>query len=281
MPRSIASKSAARKPAARKSASRDIALRYRVAARVSAVAFLVASMLHGAGQAGALDYAGSPFLRVTGQLASLIGMAADDIQITGIEHHDPSLVLSLIRVSAGGSLMQFDAGKAKATLESQNWISSASVQRKFPNQLEIVISERTPFAIWQMDGKHFVIDRNGVAMSGLDAMQLKDLPMVTGEGANLAAAEIVNQLVVNPGLMSKLAAAARVGKRRWTLYLDNGVKIALPEQGIEQALKEVKLLDGSEKILSRGISELDLRVPGQVRIAVAEVKQAKVPQTPN
>jgi cell division protein FtsQ len=276
MPRSIA-----RKPAARKSASRDVALRYRVAARVSAVAFLVASMLHGAGQAGALDYAGSPFLRVTGQLASLIGMAADDIQITGIEHHDPSLVLSLIRVSAGGSLMQFDAGKAKATLESQNWISSASVQRKFPNQLEIVISERTPFAIWQMDGKHFVIDRNGVAMSGLDAMQLKDLPMVTGEGANLAAAEIVNQLVVNPELMSKLAAAARVGKRRWTLYLDNGVKIALPEQGIEQALKEVKLLDGSEKILSRGISELDLRVPGQVRIAVAEVKQAQAPQTPN
>jgi cell division protein FtsQ len=276
MPRSIV-----RKPAAKKSASRDVSLRYRVAARVSAVGFLVASMLYGAGQAGALDYAGSPFLRVTGKLASLIGMAADDIQITGIEHHEPSLVLSLIRVSAGGSLMQFDAGKAKATLESQNWISSASVQRKFPNQLEIVIGERTPFAIWQMDGKHFVIDRNGVAMSGLDAMQLKDLPMVTGEGANLAAAEIVNQLVVNPELMSRLAAAARVGKRRWTLYLDNGVKIALPEQGIEQALKEVKLLDGSEKILSRGISELDLRVPGQVRIAVAEVKQAKAPQTPN
>jgi cell division protein FtsQ len=276
MPRSIV-----RKPAAKKSASRDVSLRYRVAARVSAVGFLVASMLYGAGQAGALDYAGSPFLRVTGKLASLIGMAADDIQITGIEHHEPSLVLSLIRVSAGGSLMQFDAGKAKATLESQNWISSASIQRKFPNQLEIVIGERTPFAIWQMDGKHFVIDRNGVAMSGLDAMQLKDLPMVTGEGANLAAAEIVNQLVVNPELMSRLAAAARVGKRRWTLYLDNGVKIALPEQGIEQALKEVKLLDGSEKILSRGISELDLRVPGQVRIAVAEVKQAKAPQTPN
>jgi cell division protein FtsQ len=281
MPRSIAKKLSARKPAARKSASRDVALRYRVAARASAVGFLVASMLYGAGQAGALDYAGSPFLRVTGKLASLIGMAADDIQITGIEHHDPSLVLSLIRVSAGGSLMQFDAGKAKAALESQNWISSASVQRKFPNQLEIVISERTPFAIWQMDGKHFVIDRNGVAMSGLDAMQLKDLPMVTGEGANLAAAEIVNQLVVNPELMSKLAAAARVGKRRWTLYLDNGVKIALPEQGIEHALQEVKLLDGTEKILSRGISELDLRVPGQVRIAVAEVKQAKAPQTPN
>ncbi len=259
----------------------DVALRYRIAARSSAVAFLVASMLYGAGQAGALDYAGSPFSRIAGKLASLVGMAADDIQITGIEHHDPALVLSLIHVSAGGSLMQFDATKAKLKLESQNWISSASVQRKFPNQLEIVLSERTPFAIWQKDGKHFVIDRDGVAMSGLDAMQMKDLPMVTGEGANLAAAEIINQLVVNPELMSKLAAAARVGKRRWTLYLDNGVKIALPEQGIEQALREVKILDASEKILSRGISELDLRVPGQVRIAVAEVKQAKAPQTPN
>jgi cell division protein FtsQ len=265
----------------KKSSRGDVALRYRVLARSSAVAFLVASMLYGAGQAGALDYAGSPFSRIAGKLASLVGMAADDIQITGIEHHDPALVLSLIHVTAGGSLMQFDAAKAKSTLESQNWISAASVQRKFPNQLEIVLRERTPFAIWQKDGKHFVIDRDGVAMSGLDAMQLKDLPMVTGEGANLAAAEIINQLVVNPELMSKLAAAARVGKRRWTLYLDNGVKIALPEQGIEQALREVKILDASEQILSRGISELDLRVPGQVRIAVAEVKVAKAPQTPN
>jgi cell division protein FtsQ len=259
-------------------ARRDVALRYRVMVRLGALSLLMLSLANGMANHGTFDYAGSPYVRIAGKLSSIVGMAAGDIEITGLEHHDPDQLLKLIGVSAGGSLIRFNAGQAKATLESQNWIAAATVQRKFPNQLDISISERTPFAIWQQNNRHFVIDREGKAMSGLDAMELKSLPLVTGEGANLAAAEIVNLIVVNSALNSKLAAAARVGDRRWTLYFDNGVRVLLPEQGLEEALVYVEKMQVEHGLLDKGVSEIDLRVSGEMRIAVAEVREDKKQQ---
>ncbi len=243
----------------------------RIAARSGAVLFLLSSIGFGLLSGGHLDYPGSPYMQIPGKLAGLVGFAAVDVNIVGLSHHEAEQLLSVIGVKAGGSLINFDAADAKSKLEKLDWVAEASVQRIYPNQLELVVEERAPFAIWQTGGHHFVIDRRGVAMSGLDATTLKTLPKVTGDGANLFAEELVNQLEANPALLMKVAAAARVGKRRWTLYLDNGVKIALPENDVPAALAKVVELDTSTGLLAKGISEVDLRVAGKVRIAIAEV----------
>ena len=181
-------------------------------------------------QGGHLDYDGSPWLMLPGKAASLVGMAAEDITITGIEHHDPELLLAAIGVKPGGSLIGFDAVQARSILENLDWIESAKVQRLFPNQLAVEVKEREPFAIWQRGQNYYVIDKLGAAMSGLEAAQLVRLPLVTGEGANVAAADLINQLSGYPGIMLQVKAAARVGSRRWTLYLDNGITVQLPER---------------------------------------------------
>jgi cell division protein FtsQ len=275
MPRLIADTK--KKTFIERQANGDVARRYRIMARSSAVAFLLTALVQGMALGGAFDYAGSPYPRFAGKLASLAGMASDDIEITGLQHHDPEQLLNIIKVTAGGSLINFDPVKAKTSLERQNWIEAAAVKRVFPNALAITVTERTPFAIWQQGNRHYVIDRKGVAMSGLNALELK-LPLLTGEGANFAAEEIVNHIVANPGLMSKIAAAARVGDRRWTLYLDNGVRVLLPEQGLSEALAYVEKVHATQGLLDKGVSEIDLRVAGEMRIAVAEVKQEPKPQ---
>ena len=133
-----------------------------------------------------------------------------------MSHHDPEVLLSAIGVSPGGSLIGFDAALARRILENLDWIEGAKVQRRFPNQLDIAVRERDPFAIWQRGAAYYVIDKTGAAMSGLAASQLVKLPLVTGEGANLAAAELIYQLEAYPDLMLQVKAAARVGGRRWT-----------------------------------------------------------------
>lgn len=248
------------------------ARKIRIAVRSSAVLFLGATIIHGIMLGGQLSYEGSPWLRIPDKLSSFIGLAADDIRISGLAHHDPELLLRALNLRPGGSLLGFDAGQARRMLESMDWVAAASVQRKFPNTLEVTVSEREAFAIWQRGTSYFLIDKAGVAMSGLNMLGPSHFLLVTGDGANLAAFELVNHLEATPELRKKISAAALVGKRRWTLYLSNGVKIALPEQGVEQALAKVSALDVSQNILSKGIRELDLRIAGQMTVAIDEVE---------
>jgi cell division protein FtsQ len=249
--------------------------RARFFVRSSAVLFLATTIIHGVMRGGQLDYEGSPWRQMPGKIASLVGLAADDIRISGLTNHDPQMLLGALGVIPGGSLVGFDAGAARSKLQSMDWVSAASVQRKFPNTLEISVAERVPFAIWQHNNTYTLIDRAGVAMGGLELMGQSHLMLVTGEGANLAAEQLVNHLEANPELMKKVSAAAMVGKRRWTLYLQNGVKVALPAEGEPEALKQVSELDASQNILSKGIREIDLRIAGQMTVAIAEIEDGK------
>jgi cell division protein FtsQ len=245
----------------------------RVTARSFAILFLTATIIHGTVRNAALAGNETEASHMPGRLASLIGLAADDIKVSGLVHHDSQALLNAIGIVPGSSLIAFDANAARHKLEAMGWVEGASVQRKFPNMLEIVVKEREAFAIWQHKGVYVLIDRNGTVMGGLDQMFNGHLPLVTGEGANLAAGELVNQLSATPELLSKVSAAARLGSRRWNLYLDNGVKVELPEQGVPEALRQVADLDKSQNILSKGISQLDLRIAGQMTVAVAEVEK--------
>jgi cell division protein FtsQ len=89
------------------------------------------------------------------------------------------------------------------------------------------------------------------------------------------AGELVNQLEAVPALKAKIRAAARVGTRRWTLYLDNGVTVLLPEHDVEAALALAGKLDSTQGLLSKGITSLDLRLADRVTVAVAEVLPAE------
>lgn len=243
--------------------------RVRFAARAGAVALLAATILHGILLGGYLDYEASPWWELPGRIAGLAGLAADDIKIEGLTNHAPEAVLAAINVKPGGSLIGFDALQARRILENLDWIASAKVQRLFPNQLEVDVVERVPFALWQRGKSYYVIDRGGAAMSGIPSATQSRLPLVSGEGAQIVAAELVNQLEAVPALKAKIRAAARVGLRRWTLYLDNGVTVLLPERDVEAALALAGKLDATQGLLSKGITSLDLRQADRITVAVA------------
>jgi len=242
----------------------------RFAARTGALGILALAIAFGLSDGGHLKYPGSPWENASGRVASLFGFAADGIRISGLKYHDAEAVLTPLGVRPGGSLIGFDAAHARKLLENMDWVLSAKVMRMFPNQLEIAVVEREPFALWQRGGSHYVIDRTGSAMSSLDPTRMASLPLVTGEGAQAAISELVNQLEAHPRLRSKMLAAARVGQRRWTLHLDNGVSIALPEKGVEQAMARVEYLDQRYDLLSKGIKGIDLRIAGRVTVTVSE-----------
>jgi cell division protein FtsQ len=245
-------------------------------ARLFSILFLLAAIVHGTLLGGILDYEGGPLRNISGKFASLVGMAAEDIRVSGFTHHDPELVFHAMGVRPGASLVGFDAAEARRTLETMDWVAAATVQRQYPNRLDINVAERVPFAIWQLDGAYRLIDKAGVAMGGLELMGQSHLPLVTGQGANLAASEIINHLEAYPVLFKKVSAVAMVGKRRWTLYLSNGVKVALPSEKVAEALEQLSKLDANAGLLSKAVSLIDMRVQGQMTVSVLEITNTKV-----
>jgi cell division protein FtsQ len=234
----------------------------RLLGRAGGVGFLASAIVYGVMLGGHLD--GGRLERLAGTVAGTCGYAAEEIRISGLEWQSPSAVLATIGVTPGGALVGFEPARARRTLEGLDWVKSARVRRLFPNQLEVRIVERQPFAIWQRDGRFHVIDDAGVRLSGIDVGDVRGLPVVTGEGAEVAVAQLVNHLEAHPGISSMVKAGARVGARRWNLYFAGSVKVLLPEHGLDRALAVLSDLHDRHQILDKRLSAIDLRVAGSV-----------------
>ncbi len=243
---------------------RDCPAAYRFAARSAAVVFLAATLVRGLVLGGHLDYPGSPWNKLPSELAGLFGLAAIDIELAGLIHHDPQEVLNYIGVKPGSPLIGFDAKKARDALEQLDWVDVATVVRSFPNKLHITILEREPFVVWQYDGQLSVVDQNGKPMSGNTSPSGRLLLHVVGAGANIAASSLVNQMEATPGLFHEVKAAVRMGDRRWDLYMSNGMIISLPEDNVAAALKKAETAFLATDFKTLSLSRLDYRVPGEV-----------------
>lgn len=257
----------------------DCPLALRILVRSGAVLGLLLILVHGAIRGGNLAATEAPWSRVAGVVAGLAGQVADGIEISGLEQHDTNLVLEALGVRPGGSLLGFSPVDAKNSLEKLDWVESATVRREFPNRLQVSIVERQAFALWQYDGNFRVVDRTGVVMSEIDPARLPGLLVVTGEKANEAVAELVNQLEAMQDLRMKVRAASRVGKRRWNLYLENGTKIMLPSGTFGEGARQALALAKSNRLFSGQAAEIDLRIPGMVRIAVVAPEEASAETT--
>lgn len=245
----------------------------RMLERSAGVAFLGLTIAYGLLVGGHLEEPGSPFAGLPGKVAGYFGYAADEIRITGLKWQTSAAVLTAIGVTPGRPLVGFEAARAKRLLENLDWVKSAHVQRLFPNQLEIRLVERQPFAVWQREGRFYVIDETGTALTSVGPRTVPGLPLLTGEGAQTAAKEIVNQLAAHPALASKMKAAGRVGDRRWNLYFAGPVKVLLPESEMGKALKVLAALDQEHQILEKDVREIDLRQWDRIVVSLPPVKR--------
>jgi cell division protein FtsQ len=266
IPRSLATR---RRLALRWLATREPGIAARRCARIGAVGLLATSIGWGLVVGGHLN--GETRNGLTS--AEHIGFSAENITVQGLTHHQPEDVLTAIGMQAGQSLVWFSAMQAKENIEKLSWVQSATVERRMPNQLIIAVSERTPYAVWQKGNEYTVIDRAGIAMGDIAIDSLKGLPMITGEGANLAAPALLEALQATPEIQIRMQGAARIGNRRWNIYLDDGLKILLPENNVRRSLEQLAQVDVDTGLLSKGILAVDLRDPAKLIVTTVDVPE--------
>ncbi len=159
-------------------------------------------------------------------------------------------------------------------------VASAAIKITVSGVLQIDISERTPAFIWRKENVISVIDENGnFIRMAKSRLEYPELPLVIGEGANLAISDISTLIENNQHFLDQVRAFVRVGERRWDLVLDNKLRIMLPQREFLAAFDRLMLMDQASSLFSSKLSSIDMRLVERPTVRVGTVSAD--PQTYN
>lgn len=247
----------------------------RMAARspmvVGSLGFLVLAAGAGLVEGGHLSFSDSEAteiaaVEVKAEPPSTAWFPISDVTAAGNYHTRRSDLMEAIGVTPGFDMMDVDPEIVRAKVEALDWVDQAQVARLWPATLQVKITEKEPYAIWQTKEVLWLIDRGGRKITKEDVAEFAGLPMLVGDGAPQHAAELLDALKRFPVIQRVNKASVRVGDRRWDLHLKNGIQVRLPEDGVEEALHRLTILQQEQKIFDRDIESVDLRLPDRLVI---------------
>src|SRR6185437_4466194 len=132
------------------------------------VALTVLMLLGSAGlgivKGGHLDEFVATLSDARNALANWAGFRITTVAINGRKQLSQDEVLAIGGVNGRSSLLFLDAATVRDKLKANPWIADATILKLYPGQLRIDIVERAPFALWQLDGRLFVISEDGAVL---------------------------------------------------------------------------------------------------------------------
>ena len=203
-------------------------------------------------------------------LANSAGFRITTVAINGRKQLSQDEVLAVGGVNGRSSLLFLDAATVRDKLKANPWIADATILKLYPGQLQINITERSAFALWQQDGRLSVIADDGAVLEPYVSRRFVTLPLVVGKGADTRAKDFLALLDRYPQVRAVTKAAIFVGERRWNLRLKDGLDVRLPENDVGHALATLSKLDKEEKLFSRDIVAVDMRLPDRLTVQLSE-----------
>jgi cell division protein FtsQ len=203
-------------------------------------------------------------------LANSAGFRITTVAINGRKQLSQDEVLAIGGVNGRSSLLFLDAATVRDRLKANPWIAEATILKLYPGQLQIDIVERKAFALWQQDGRLSVIADDGAVLEPYVSRRFFTLPLVVGKGAETRAKDFLALLDRYPQVRSVTKAAVFVGQRRWNLRLKDGLDIRLPENDVGNALAALSKLDKDDRLFSRDIVAVDMRLPDRLTVQLSE-----------
>jgi cell division protein FtsQ len=234
------------------------------------VLLLLGSAGLGVVKGGHLEQLTSTLSDTRNAVANSAGFRITSVAITGRKQLTQDEVLGIGGVNGRSSLLFLNAETVRGKLKANPWISEATVLKLYPGQLRIDIVERSPFALWQQDGRLSVIADDGAVLEPYVSRRFLALPLVVGKGAETRARDFLALLARYPQVRTATKAAVFVGERRWNLRLKDGLDIRLPENDVGNALAALSRFDKEDRLFSRDIVAVDMRLPDRLTVQLSE-----------
>jgi cell division protein FtsQ len=248
----------------------------RGAGAVATLLILGGSAVFGAVKGGHVQEMATALRDTRDALANSAGFRISSITINGRKQLSQDEVLAIGGITGKRSLLFLDAADVRDRLKANPWIADATVLKLYPDKLAIEITERSAFALWQDEKRVSVIADDGAVLEPFVVRRFTSLPLVVGKGAETHAKDFLNVVASYPRIREQLKAIVYIGERRWNLRLATGLDVRLPETGVTAALDRLSKLDQEDRLLSRDIVAIDLRLPDRVTVRLSdELAQAR------
>jgi cell division protein FtsQ len=226
----------------------------------SVVGLIIVGLVHSASPGGTL----ATMRERIGHATAFTGLRITDVKVEGRENTPEPLLWAAIGATKGDPILGFSIEQARERIGSLTWVEHATVERRLPGTIVVNLQERRPFAVWQNQGKFVLIDRAGQVVADQPVAQFHVLPLVVGQGAPAAAAELLDALTARPMLATRVMAGVRVADRRWNLHMNSGMDVMLPEGHVAVALDRLVQLQQEHAVLDRPLAAIDMRLPDRL-----------------
>lgn len=199
-----------------------------------------------------------------------LGLTVDEVFVIGRQHAERADLRAALGIERGDPILLIDLEAARTRVTELSWVADASVERLLPNIIVVRLKERSPLALWQLQGRFSVIDADGYMLTQDAVARYSHLMLVVGDQAPEAAADFVRMIDTEPALASQVKAGVRVAGRRWDVHLLSGTRVLLPAEDAADAWARFAAYHRDHRILRDDPEVVDLRIPGRVTIAPAE-----------
>lgn len=215
---------------------------------------------------------GGHFETMMRSLTASSGFGVANVNISGNEETSPIDVFQQIGLDGENSLITLDVERTRALLLQMPWVSDAEVRKVYPEGVDVKLTERKAFAIWQHGTDLSLIEADGSVIAPMPDGQTRfaSLPLFVGYGAEQHAAEFEKLLMEWPDIKDRVKANIRVADRRWDLRLGNGVTVLLPEHNPGRALGVLRTMQNRLALLDRDIKTVDLRLDDRITVGLSD-----------
>jgi cell division protein FtsQ len=242
----------------------------RWAGAAATALLILASIGYGAWKGGHFPMIAEGLSDARDAAASAAGFRIAAVSLSGENHVSRREIFAAAGVTDRASLLFLDVEAARTRLRAIPWIAEAGVRKLYPDRLQITVTERDAFALWQHEGNVSVISADGTVVGPIADWHFAHLPLVVGPNAATRAREFLALLDAHPEIREQVRASVFVAGRRWNLKLKNGLDVRLPEVDVPLALDTLAELDRDKHLDSRDITAIDLRLPDRVTVHLSD-----------
>ncbi len=106
--------------------------------------------------------------------------AVKTIEIDGAERKTPEEIAAIGSLHIGDNIFSVDLDVARRKIEDDPWVKSATVTRKLPGSVMVVVVEHEPAALVSIEDKLFLAGNDGTVFKEVGPDDPLDLPVITG-----------------------------------------------------------------------------------------------------